>query len=186
MKRILSVLLIVTFLAACADTSSEEGRAMELRQRLHSGEGCMFLAEITADYGESVYLFSVECKTDRQGDMTFTVLAPETISGISGRITDSGGELTFDDQVLAFETVADDLLSPICAPWLLLRGLRSGYFSAYGYDEGNLLVHIDDSYQDKALRLEGWVNPENQPVISHISWAGNRILSMKIESFSIL
>jgi len=36
-----------------------------------------------------------------------------TISGITGSLSQNGGKLTFDDKALAFDVMADGLVSPV-------------------------------------------------------------------------
>ena len=55
---------------------------MSLRSRLLAGT-VSFDAEITADYGDELYTFSMHCQSDLQGQVTFTVTQPENISGIT-------------------------------------------------------------------------------------------------------
>ena len=104
---------------------------MDFRAKLLA-QAVSFDAEITADYGDKTYTFAMHCESDTKGDMTFTVTAPESIAGISGTISASGGKLTFSDTALAFDLMADDQLSPVSAPWILMKTLRSGYLTSCG------------------------------------------------------
>ena len=79
---------------------------MALRSRLLAGT-VSFDASVTADYGDSLYTFSMHCQTDTQGQVRFTVTQPETISGITGTIDGTGGKLRFDDQILTFPLMAE-------------------------------------------------------------------------------
>lgn len=184
MKRVFAVLLAILMLSGCKNANSEIGRAMTLRERLLSSNGCAFDAVITADYGDKVYTFGMTCQTDSQGDLTFTVTDPESISGITGTVTQKGGHLTFDDRALAFEMLADGQVTPVSAPWLLIRTLRSGYLSACGKDEDNMRISIDDSYEDNALHLDIWVNSKDVPIRGEILWQGQRVVSLEVRNFS--
>ena len=86
-------------------------QAIALRERMLQSQGCSFSAAVTADYGEKVYQFRTDCSADREGNLVFSVIEPDSISGISGRITQKSGQLTFDDVVLAFELLADGEIS---------------------------------------------------------------------------
>lgn len=178
------VLILMFFLTGCSDTTKEIDRGMELRTRLLS-ENCSFDTEITADYGESLEIFSLSCQSDAQGEVIFTVTEPETIQGITGKISERGGELTFDDTVLFFPLLAEETLSPISAPWILIKTLRSGYLTSACSEEELLRLTIDDSYDQGALKLNIWLDGENRPVIAHIFQEGKRILSLKITNFEI-
>ena len=158
---------------------------MELRGKILAAESCCFDTEITADYGDKIYIFSMDCQADAQGNLAFTVTAPETISGITGILSDSGGKLTFDDTALAFELMADDQLSPVSAPWIFMKTLRSGYITSAGMDEDSLLVGIEDSYDEDALHLDIWLDDSNLPLRAEILYDGRRILSLTVTNFQI-
>lgn len=184
MKRLLPALLVIMLLAGCGGKNTELDRAMAIRDRLLKSNGCAFDAVITADYGEKVYTFSMYCEADALGKLTFRVTDPETISGITGTIAESGGNLTFDDQALAFEMLADGQVTPVSAPWLLVHTLRSGYLTACGRDGENLHIVIDDSYADDALQMDIWVDAEDAPVRGEFLWKGRRVLSIDVRNFT--
>lgn len=160
---------------------------MSFRATLLSGMGCTFSAKITADYQEERYQFTLDCRCDEQGTLRFTVTQPDSISGISGVISGEGGKLVFDnDSALAFETLADGQITPVTAPWLLIKTLRGGYVKSCG-SEGELVhVSIDDSYRDDALHLDVWMTEDDAPSHAEILWANRRILSLEITNFEIL
>ena len=62
-------------------------RGLDLRSELLKASECRFSCEITADYSDKVYTFSMDCQCDPQGNLTFAVTAPETIAGITGTFT---------------------------------------------------------------------------------------------------
>ena len=93
---------------------------MSLRQRVLKADCLRFQSEITADYGDTLSVFTLDCQASSQGDVTFQVLAPESIAGIAGTIQAGKGALTFDGTALFFPLLADGQLSPVSAPWLFL------------------------------------------------------------------
>ena len=185
MKKVVLVILVL-FLCGCAKNTEHTKDVLSLRQELLSGNGCYFLAEITADYEEELYMFTLECTADKQGDLTFCVVAPERISGITGKIDQTNGALTFDDQVLLFDTLNEEQLTPVSAPYIFLKTLRSGYVHGCGRDGDLAFWRMDDSYRDQAYQVEIWANDQNIPVRSEILWKGRRILSISVKEFRIL
>ena len=161
-------------------------RAMAFRAKLLAAAGCSFDAVITADYGDVTYTFTMKCSTDQQGNLRFSVAEPQTISGISGIVSATGGKLTFDDKVLTFGLMADGLVSPVSAPWLLMKTLRSGYLSSCGREGGNLRLSIDDSYEEDAMHLDIWLGEGDLPARGEILWQGRRVLSIEVENFTFL
>lgn len=183
MKKLWAVLLLLLTLTGCASASGEMERAMALRAKILKAQSLSFETELNADYGDRLYTFSMGCTGDQNGDLTFAVTAPESIAGITGKIGPQGGKLTFDDTALQFDLMADDQISPVSAPWVLLKTLRSGCITAAGTEEGRLRLTIDDSYRDDALRLDIWLNEEDLPEKADILWAGRRILSLSVKNF---
>ena len=172
-------------LSGCANADGELERGMALRSKLLSSEGCSFQTEITADYGDKRYSFSMDCQADQEGNLAFAVTQPETIAGITGTISDEGGKLTFDGEALCFELLTDDELSPVSAPWIFLKTLRSGYLKTAGMEENLLRLTIDDSFDEDALQLDIWLDERDTPIRAEILYDNRRILSLSVTDFEI-
>lgn len=186
MKRLCSLaFVIVLFLTGCGAGASGLDEAMTLREKLLKASGCSFDAFVTADYGDKLFSFRLSCQGDGAGNLTFTVLEPESIAGISGTVSSSGGALTFDDTALSFPLMADGQVTPVTAPWLLMKTLRSGYISSAGREGETLRMVIDDSYQDDALHLDIWAE-DGTPVRGEILYDGRKILSVDVADFQFL
>lgn len=179
------LLLLVFLLTGCSGKKDEIERGMELRGKLLRANTCSFDADVTADYGKEVYEFGMHCETDEHGDFLFTVTSPETISGITGKVTREGGKLTFADAALQFDLMAEGQVTPVSAPWLLLKTLRSGYLTAAGMEEELLRLTIDDSYEDDALQVDVWLDGENLPTRGEILYDGRRIVTLALTNFEI-
>lgn len=160
-------------------------RGMEMRRKMQSA-GCSFRITVSADYSDMIHTFVMDCAADQQGNVTFTVTAPETIFGITGNLTAQSGFLTFDEEVLAFSMLADGQLSPVSAPWILISTLRGGYLRYYSETADGYRLTIDDSYEDRSMQVEVWLNSDDVPVFAEIIWQGQRILTMKVENFAFL
>ena len=185
MKRLFSLLLLAVMLMGCASTDNALDRAMALRAQMLS-KGASFDAKITADYGDRQHTFAMSCVADNQGNLTFTVTQPESISGITGKVSATGGKLTFDDHVLSFGLMADGLVSPVSGPWVLMKTLRSGYLTSCTKEGELLRVSIDDSYEEDALHLDVWLGEEDFPVNAEVFWQGRRLLSISVTNFKLL
>lgn len=186
MKRIAALLCMVLLLTGCAETDRTMDRAMAFRSRLLGAGGCSFDADITADYGDKSYTFSMACTADERGALTFSVTKPESISGITGSVSATGGKLTFDDKALSFALMADGLVTPVSGPWVLLKTLRSGYLTSCGQEGEYLRLAIDDSYEADALHLDIWLGEGDLPVRGEILWQGRRLLSITVTNFTFL
>ncbi len=155
---------------------------MLLRSQLQQ-QACSFEAAVTADYGEEIYTFGMDCRIEKDGSMFFRVTAPESIAGITGTVDREKGELTFSDTVLAFEWMADDLLSPVSAPWVMMHTLLGGYISTCGNAAEGIRIHIDDTLEQTSLRTEIRTDGEDHPVCGEIFWEGRRILTVDVKNF---
>lgn len=161
-------------------------KGLALRESLLASAGCSFEMDITADFGDSTYTFCLQCEADKQGNVKFSVLTPESINGISGVIDGTGGKLVFDDTALAFSLLADGEVSPVSAPWLFLKSIRSGYMKAAGTEGEYTRITVDDSYESDALQLDVWLDVSNVPVQAEVIWQGRRVLSMCLRNFVIV
>lgn len=160
-------------------------RVLSLRAAMQN-KPCSFDAVITADYGEQIHKFTLACRADEKGAVSFTVSAPQSIAGITGTIDGQGGKLTFDDRLLAFPLLADEQISPVSSPWILVKTLRAGFIKACGKDGDLLQATINDSYADDALELDIWIDGENTPVRAEILWKDRKFLSMEVKNFRIV
>ena len=186
MRLRLAVILCFAFLfSGCRKDPNALDSAVALRNKVLNGSGCSFQTTVTADYGEMIYIFTMDCKSDQNGDLTFCVVEPETIAGISGTVSGFGGTIIFDDKVLAFQTMADGQVTPVSAPWLFMKTLRSGYLRDASATDDGLQITIDDSYQENALQLRILTKGES-PKSGEIFWQGRRVLTLTVESFTFL
>jgi hypothetical protein len=172
-------------LLGCNGESNDLQRGMQLREKMLNNS-CSFVAEITADYGDKSYTFSAGCTAHPMGNLNFVVLSPESIGGITGKITAESGFLTFDDAVLAFPLLADGEVSPVSAPWMLVKTLRSGYLAAAGKDGEYLQLTIYDSYEEDAMQVDIWLDETDTPIRAEILYDGRRILTLIIKNFTIV
>lgn len=185
MKKAMALLLIVFILSGCSGTKDAQDKLLEMREKLSRSEYA-FLANIHADFGEHTYDFVLNCRFDTAGGMTFTVNSPETISGITGQITASGGALTFDDKAVAFCLLADGEISPVSAPWLVVKGLRGGFLSSWREEGSDISVCIDDSFAGSPISFQVQISKDLQPVSAEVIWEGRCILSVTVENFRYL
>ena len=159
---------------------------LRLRSNLLGAAGCTMDATVTADYGNKTYTFAMGCEFDAHGNLSFTVESPQTIEGISGIVGSEGGALRFDDTVLSFPLLADEQLSPVSAPWIFMKTLRSGFITSAGEDQGMTRLIIDETYEEKTMTLHVWLNEDERPVQGDLYWNGRRILTVEVTNFRIL
>lgn len=184
MKRCIVVALLILMLTGCTSGNRMMEDTLKLRASLQE-RGCSFDAEITADYGDGIYTFTVACQADKEGNVRFSVISPESIAGISGKIDNEGGKLTFDDVALAFGLLADGQISPVGSPWIVVKALMGGYITSCGADGEYIRATIRDSYEEKAVTVDLWINGENIPIQADLYWENRRIISICVKSFTL-
>lgn len=186
MKRAFTLVILLILLCGCSKGDNEFDRAMLLRTDLLNAHGCSFTAKVTADFSDRTYTFAMRCQADRNGNVTFEVLEPDYISGIQGEISYDEGKLVFEDIALAFGLQTDGLISPVSAPWVLIRALRGGYVRYCGQEEQLLRLTVDDSYEEDALMLDIWIGADNKPVQADIYENNRRILTLVVSDYQLL
>ena len=183
MKRLLLALTAVLLLTGCGQKVSE---GLRIRQKLRAAPGCRFSCTVTAEYEDKAASFSMDCTADADGQVQFTVTAPETIAGITGTVSGEGGTLTFDETVLALPLLADGTLAPVRGPWVMLHSLTGGYLVSEVREGETLHLSVNDSYRDDALGLELWLDGTDAPVRCEIACSGRRVMTMEVANFACL
>ena len=176
--------LLCMLLPGCSGRGESLDPALALRSRLLSADAYSFDTRITADYGDKVYTFDMNCQVDNTGQVTFSVTAPQTIAGITGTVSAQGGKLTFDDTALAFELLADGQFSPVSAPWVLVHTLHHGYITSVADADSGYMVMINDRYDEDVLNLSVWLDHNGLPAGAEIFWRDRRVLSLTVKNFS--
>lgn len=184
MKWIGVPIILVFLLAGCTDGSAEIEQGLALRSSLLSADAIAFEVDIIADYSDRFSAFTLDCLGKSDGSISFTVKEPESIAGIGGIISDSGGALTFDDIALHFELMADGQLSPVSAPWVVLHALRCGYIKTVSNESGNILLMIEDTYENTCMNTEIMLDDTGLPQQADIFYEGKRILSVDVKTFA--
>jgi len=156
--------------------------ALSFRERIQN-ERASFDVNITADYGEKIYSFSMHCQSEPSGSLRFSVKEPQSIGGISGYIDSDNAQLIFTDTELAFPILADGQFTPVSAPWVLIRSLQGGYINGAGFEDELVRISVDDSYDQDALHLDVWLDAWNKPIRGEILWDNKRILTMDVSNF---
>ena len=185
MKRVLIILICLSFLCGCSSEHVALDAAHQLRNNILKANGCSFLAAVTADYGDEIYEFSMLCTFDKKGSMNFTVTLPDAIAGITGKIDASDGAFTFDDNILSFKMLSDGQITPITAPWVLMKSVRGGYISACTKDRNGYYLQFDDSYQEDPLTVDVQIDENLNIKYGEFLWDGRRILSVKVSEFAL-
>ena len=186
MKRVIFLFVLISLLSGCAKSRDSMDRALDMRKQIVECNNCTFDLCITADYVDYTYEFRLQCEMDKEGCVAFSVIEPDSISGIRGTISARGGELTFDEKVLMFPMMADGALSPVSAPWLMMNALRSGYIKGVEELPNGMLLQIDDSFEGENLQINITVDVNGLPAGAEVFWQERRVIIMIVENFHIM
>ena len=125
-------LLLLCLLCGCTGTDSDNNLTLELRSDFLSREGCSGVMELTADYGQRVYAYTVEFDGTVKDGMTLVITAPEEVAGITANIREGQTYLEYDGVRLETGPVNEEGLSPLDALPTFLTAMESGYIAETG------------------------------------------------------
>ena len=123
------VLMMTLLLSACGgagESASLQEQALAIRSRYLAAAGCTAKLDVTADYGQRVYTYTVAV-TAAQEETDLTVLAPQEVAGVTARLTAGGSRLEYDGAVVETGPLTADGLTPLSAIPALMEAARSGF-----------------------------------------------------------
>ena len=176
------LLCLLLCLSACGGEENAVSPAIEFRAALVQANGCSFQAEIEADFGEYTQRFTVACETATDGTAKLTLLAPDTIAGITATFSDSGGKITYDGMAAEFGLLANGEVVPAAAPALTAECWAAEYIAAAGYEEGLCRVTYEKGFDEKTLLVDTWFENE-VPIYAEVCYNNQRILRLTISDF---
>ena len=125
-------LLLLCLLCGCTGADSNNDLTLELRSDFLSREGCSGVMELTADYGQRVYAYTVEFDGTVKDGMSLVITAPEEVAGITANIREGQTYLEYDGVRLETGPVNEEGLSPLDALPTFLTAMESGYIAETG------------------------------------------------------
>lgn len=182
-RKICVVLVLLLCLSGCGKKEPTQ-EALDFRMRLMQAGMCSFTADVTADLGGKVYTFTMQAAYTLE-QTTLTVLKPEEIAGISATVTKDGAKVQFDGVELDFGQMANGNVSPVSAPWLLVKCWVGEYISAAGADGDLERVTYLSGYHDEELTVDTWFDREGTPVHAEVVYDGVRCLNIEITDFQL-
>ena len=158
-----AILLLLFLLSGCTPQETALSPAIEFRAAL--ANGCRFHAQVSADFGETVASFAMDCETDSDGVLRLTVTEPETLSGITATVKNGGGTITYDGMALAFGLLANGNVIP-------------------GQEDALYRVTYEKDFDEKRLVTDTWFE-NGVPICAEVCYNGQRILKILISSFTL-
>lgn len=183
MRRVIAVLAMCLFCVACAAEDKYISPALEFRTALIQAKGCSFVAEVTADFGKTVQIFTMDCESDAQDAFYLTVLEPETLKGITATVKESGGQITYDGLAMDFGLLANGNVIPAAAPAIVAACWTDEYISAAGEQGEEYRVTYEKNFDENRLIVDTWFK-KGVPICAEICYNNQRIIKITIRDFS--
>ena len=145
---------------------SAEELALRIRTEYLAMTACTAAVDITADYGQRVYEYSMDLSWHKDGETKLTVTAPEKIAGITARIHDGKSYLEYDGASLETGIISGTGLSPVEVAPAVINYIGSGYIAACDFEmieETSLLWFIfrePGSEPGVGVEAAFWFDPE--------------------------
>lgn len=186
MRRLIAVALMMTMcLTACRGADNEaEKEAIRKRTDLLSAGGCRLTAEVTADYGERVYEYTLECDYAYQGKSDIKVIKPEIVEGLSATMEYGNTMLSFDGLSIDTGILAEPELTPLGAVIMMADAWSAGYISGTCFEAADdiecLYVSYLVGYDNDELEYRTWFDKASlKPVKGEIISDGRAVIMIK-------
>lgn len=125
-------------------------------------------AAITADYGQRVYQYELTAQLVG-GEMTLTLSQPETVAGLTARISGKDSLLEYDGMSVETGPLDEDGLTPVSAIPALLEAARTGYITACTMEEEGTLLRLDCGDPERqpgvGRELSLWFDAEGRELV---------------------
>ena len=174
-------MMLLCLLCACNNKANDPLQAaMDYRTALLGHGGCAFELEARADTGELLWELTLACALDASGGGTVTVLAPESIAGISAVVEDGGASLRYEELALGLGTLPGTELSPAQAPGRLVRAWAEAWITSAGAEGEGVLA----CYEDGDLAVRTWFDAGKTPLQAELAVDGQVYFSGEIKNFT--
>ena len=133
------MILLLALLCACGGGNADNELVLSLREDVQNIDAWSGEMELTADYGQRVYAYSVSFTGDREEGTTLTITAPEEAAGITAVAKEGQTWLDYDGVRLETGPLDPQGLSPMDALPALLTELETGTVAEVGTEtDGDL------------------------------------------------
>lgn len=159
-------------------------QALQLRTELLQAGGCRYAADVSVNYDDVRFDFSLDCVCGADGAARMTIRAPQTLAGIAAELSAGSARVEFEDTAVAFGLMADGNLAPMQLPQLLVQALCADYIEAAGREGDAVRVTYLHGYDEKELTVDVWLSGALMPDYAEVSYQGQMLAAMTITDFT--
>lgn len=146
-------------------------------------------AQVTADYGDRAYQYTVQCEGNAQSG-SLTVTEPESIAGAGTRWEDGQTCLDYEELTLETGQLSPDGLSPADAMPVILQTCVDGALLESGWEdwdeEGQVLYLLLQNPNAQQSTVALWVDPETYAMKqAEILWDGQMVIEFSFAAFTL-
>lgn len=192
--KFILILALIPLLSACGGDgggNQAEQLALEIRTEFLNMTACDASMEVTADYGQRVYQYSIEVSYEKEGDTVLSVTAPENIAGITACLEHGQTALEYDGVRLETGPLSEDGLSPIDAVPALLEAAREGFLAECILEEmdGSQTLHASirdpEGVPGQGQEIQLWFDAASHTLLrGEIAQDGFTVIQCVFTSFS--
>lgn len=151
-RKICALMMTLCLLLGSCGTGdggwSDEELALEIRGEYLGMTTCAAVMDVTADYGQRVYDYTMELSYEKDGETVLTVVAPEHIAGVTARIANGAATMEYDGVSLETGALDTQGLSPVGAVPAMLKAVCQGYMAEIGADTLGETETLRVTYRD--------------------------------------
>lgn len=138
-KRLCALMMILPLLTGCsrgdnAGGNSAQETALNIRTEYLAMTACSATVDITADYGQRVYEYTLSVAWQKEGETVLTVLEPENIRGITARVENGSVQMEYDSASLETGMLSAERLSPMGVIPAVLDYILTGYIAECDFE----------------------------------------------------
>lgn len=159
-------------------------QALQLRTELLQAGGCRYAADVSVNYDDVRFDFTLDCVCGADGAARMTIRAPQTLAGIAAELEASSARVEFEDTAVAFGLMADGNLAPMQLPQLFVQALCADYISSAGQEGDAVRVTYLHGYDDDELTVDVWLSGALMPDYAEVSYQGQMLAAMTITDFT--
>ena len=186
------MLLLCLILAACGEEPSYDEEALRLRTDYLAMQSCQGTAEITADYGQRVYDYTVDFSWQREGEAVITIKSPQEVAGITARLGNGESQMEFDGVALETGPLSEDGFAPgDCIP-AMIEAIQTGYIAQSGEEERDgitclrLQIRNPDNPVGTGRELSIWLDPQSSALVAgEVAQDSFTVIHCKFTDFTI-